>query len=219
MIDASTAVRFESGQLVVHINQILRQSLRLLQSHCSHSTANWYTIGPLNDISLVYASPLLPKHLRLPHQTIDYIQLLAYNGRPTRRSDTDLPTREKCVELFESIYRLYSQSSVFGPDADRTNFRFSHTVMIYMDPRTGAITGIIDWGAATFRPLWGEVYGVRWLGEDPQRFTFGSDDLEFLKTIITLRMSSCERSSVRNPTRGIPIFLHLFLVALNCALL
>ena len=52
----------------------------------------------------------------------------------------------------------------------------SHTVMIYMDPRTGAITGIIDWGAATFRPLWGEVYGVRWLGEDPQRFTFGSDD-------------------------------------------
>ena len=158
------------------------QSLRLLRSLCSHSIANGYTIGPLNEISLLDYRLSVPS----PSQTSptftsnDYVQLIAYNGKPPTRSDYDLPTREKCVELFESIHRLYSQSGVFGPGADRTNFCFSHGDLhegnILIDPRTGAISGIIDWEAAAFRPLWGDVCGVGWFDEDRQRFIFGSDD-------------------------------------------
>jgi Phosphotransferase enzyme family len=158
------------------------QSLHLLRSHCSHSIANGYTIGPLNEISLLDYRLSVPS----PSETFptftsdDYVQLVAYNGKPTTRSDYDLPTREKCVELFGSIHRLYSQSSMFGPDADRTNFRFSHGDLhegnILIDPRTGAITGIIDWEAAAFRPLWGEICGVGWFKEDRERFIFGSAD-------------------------------------------
>lgn len=52
---------------------------------------------------IMYASPLLPKHLRLLHHTIDYVQLLAYNGRPTRRSDSDLPTRENALNSLKAF--------------------------------------------------------------------------------------------------------------------
>jgi hypothetical protein len=71
---------------------------------------------------------------------------------------------------------------VFGPSADASNFRFSHGDLhdgnILIDPQSGAITGIIDWEAAAFRPLWAVVCGVGWFEEDNQRFIIGSDDPE-----------------------------------------
>jgi hypothetical protein len=115
----------------------------------------------------------------LPTFTSDeYVKLIAFNGNPSTRSDYDFPTREKCVQLFQSIYILYPNSTVFGPLADASHFRFSHGDLhdgnILIDPQSGAITGIIDWEAAAFRPLWAEVCGVGWFEEDNHRFIIGS---------------------------------------------
>ncbi|KZP03498.1 hypothetical protein FIBSPDRAFT_844921, partial [Athelia psychrophila] len=158
------------------------KSLRLLRSHCSHPNGDGYELGPLHDISLLNYRLVVPS----PSQTLpvftsnDYVKLIAFNGSPSTRSDYDLPTREKCVELFQSIHNLYSNSPVLGPSADTSSFRFSHGDLhdgnILIDPQSGAITGIIDWESAAFRPFWAEVCGVGWFEEDSQRFIIGSDD-------------------------------------------
>ena len=158
------------------------RSLRMLRSHCSHSINDGYELGPLNDISLLNYRLVVPSPSQtLPTSTSDeYVKLIAFNGNPSTRSNHDFPTREKCVELIQSIFKLYPNSSVFGPSADASHFRFSHGDLhegnILIDPQSGAITGIIDWEAAAFRPLWTGVCGVGWFQEDGERFIFGSED-------------------------------------------
>jgi len=156
--------------------------LRMLRSHCNQSINDGFDLGPIHDISLLNYRLNVPS----PSQTLpiftsdEYVKLVAFNGNPTTRSDYDLPTREKCVELFQSIHNLYPNSTVLGPAADASNFRFSHGDLhegnILIDPKSGAITGIIDWESAGFRPLWTDICGVGWFGEDPQRFIIGADD-------------------------------------------
>ncbi|KAJ3576832.1 hypothetical protein NP233_g175 [Leucocoprinus birnbaumii] len=144
------------------------------KSETKHSrTRRW---APLSQESL-----LPPPSQTLPVFTSeDYVKLLAFNGDPPNRDYYDLPSREKCVELFRNIYSLYPNSTVFGPSADQFNFRFSHGDLhagnILIDLRTGSITGIIDWEGAAFRPLWSVVCGVSWFDEDRQRFLFGSQN-------------------------------------------
>ena len=158
------------------------ESLRMLRSHCNYPINNGYELGPLNDVSLINYRVAVPSPSQtLPTFTSDeYVKLIAFNGNPTTRSDWDFPTREKCVQLFQSIRNLYPNSTMFGPSAD--DFRFSHGDLhegnILIDPQSGAITGIIDWEAAAFRPLWAEVCGVGWFEEDNHRFIFGSRDPE-----------------------------------------
>jgi hypothetical protein len=122
---------------------------------------------------------LLPKHCQPSRHASMSSLCIAFNGNPPARSDFDLPTREKCVELFQSIHKLYPNSTVLGPSADASNFRFSHGDLhdgnILVDLQSGAITGILDWEAAAFRPPWSEVCGVGWFKEDRQRFLFGAD--------------------------------------------
>ena len=160
------------------------ESLRMLRSHCNYPINNGYELGPLNDISLLEYRLTVPSPSQtLPTFTSDeYVKLIAFNGNPSARSDYDFPTREKCVQLFQSIHNLYPNSTVFGPSADASIFRFSHGDLhdgnILIDPQSGAITGIIDWEAAAFRPLWAEVCGVGWFEEDNHRFIIGSSDPE-----------------------------------------
>ncbi|KAJ3576833.1 hypothetical protein NP233_g174 [Leucocoprinus birnbaumii] len=158
------------------------ESLRMLKGHFSRSVQNTYILGPINDIAILnYREAVPPPSQTLPvFSSEDYVKLLAFNGDPPTRDYYDLPTREKCVELFQNIYTLYPNSTAFGPYADLTNFRFSHGDLhdenILVDPHTGSITGIIDWEGAGFRPLWTDVCGVGWFDEDRQRFLFGSQD-------------------------------------------
>ena len=158
------------------------ESLRMLRSHCNYPIDDGYQLGPLNSISLINYRLTIPSPSKtLPTFTSDeYVKLLAFNGNPSTRSYYDIPTREKCVELFQSIRNLYPNSTMFGPSAD--DFRFSHGDLhegnILIDPQSGAITGIIDWEAAAFRPLWADVCGVGWFEEDNHRFIFGSQDPE-----------------------------------------
>jgi hypothetical protein len=160
------------------------ESLRMLRSHCNYPINNGYELGPLNDISLLSYRLTVPSPSQtLPTFTSDeYVKLVAFNGNPSTRSDYDFPTREKCVQLFQGIRNLYPNSTLFGPSADASNFRFSHGDLhdgnILIDPQSGAITGIIDWEAAAFRPLWADVCGVGWFKEDKHRFIFGASDPE-----------------------------------------
>ncbi|KAF7975122.1 hypothetical protein HWV62_10417 [Athelia sp. TMB] len=158
------------------------ESLHMLKSHCNLSINDGYRLGPLHDISLLKYRLVVPS----PSQTLpvftsnEYVKLVAFNGNPSTRSDYDFPTREKCVELFQRIHDLYPNSTLFGPPADTSKFHFSHGDLhdgnILIDPHSGAITGIIDWESAGFRPLWAEVCGAGWFEEDSQRFIIGSDD-------------------------------------------
>lgn len=176
--DFSEIVRLRSPRWV----PLSQGSLHMLRSHCDHSTNNCFELGPIHNISLLNYLVNIPSPSRtLPVFTSDeYVKLIAFNGNPTTRSDHDLPSREKCVELFQAIHNLYSNSTFFGPAGDALNFRFSHGDLhegnILIDPKSGAITGVIDWEAAGFRPLWTNIRGVGWFEEDRQRFIFGSDE-------------------------------------------
>ncbi|KAJ3740905.1 hypothetical protein DFH05DRAFT_1404679 [Lentinula detonsa] len=125
------------------------ESLRLLRSHCNHSINYGYELGPLQDISMIDYHLVVPS----PSQTMptftpeEFFKLVAFNGNPPTRSDFDLPNREKCVELFQSIHRLYPSSTLFGP-SEPSNFYFSHGDLhdgnVLIDPKSGAITGIMS---------------------------------------------------------------------------
>ncbi|KAJ3567085.1 hypothetical protein NP233_g6601 [Leucocoprinus birnbaumii] len=158
------------------------ESLHTLNNLCNYSIHNAYKIGPIHSFSLLDFNQEVPS----PSQTLpvmtsgDYVKLIAFCGNPPTRGYYDLPSREKCVELFENIFGLYTNSSALGPNADPLNFRFSHGDLhdenILIDPQSGAITGIIDWEAAGFRPSWSVPFGVGWFDEDGERFLFGADD-------------------------------------------
>ncbi|KAF5390227.1 hypothetical protein D9757_002887 [Collybiopsis confluens] len=157
------------------------ESFRQLRSHCRHPIKDGYELGPIHDISLISYWLMVPT----PSQTMpifsseEYIKLVAFNGHPPTRSDFDLPTRENCVELFQHIQALYPNSPLLG-ESNTSSFRFSHGDLhsgnILIDPHSGKITGIVDWEAAAFRPLWATVFGVCWFEEDGQRFILGMDE-------------------------------------------
>ncbi|KAJ3561239.1 hypothetical protein NP233_g10314 [Leucocoprinus birnbaumii] len=158
------------------------ESLHDLRNFCRHSIQYVYKLGPLNDFALLCPVQTNPPPSQTPptFTSEEYFKLLAFNGNPPNRDYYDLPTREKCVELFQSIWKLYPNSTILGSQADRSNFCFSHGDLhsgnIFIDPESGAITGIIDWEAAAFRPLWAEICGVGWFEEDGERFIIGADD-------------------------------------------
>ena len=91
---------------------------------------------------------------------------------------TTLPLAKHVYNYSKSIRNLYPNYTEFGHSCD---FRFSlgdlHDANIFIDPQSGAITGIsIDWEAAAFRLLWAEFCGVGWFEEDNRRFIFSSND-------------------------------------------
>ncbi len=167
-------------------NSLSKKSLHSLKSFCKHPIGNGYRIGPLNDINILQFYLAVPS----PEQTMpvltseDYVKLLAFNGNPTTRSDNDFPARELCLELLFHVQNLYPNSPFLGPSTDTGKFFFSHGDLhganILVDPKTGALTGIIDWEAAAFRPLWACMAGPGWFKEDRQRFlTSDADPQDF----------------------------------------
>lgn len=166
-------------------NTLSDKLLRSLSSLCSHPLGNGYQLGPLNDINLLQFNLAVPS----PAQTMpvftseDYVKLLAFNGNPTTRSDDDFPAREMCVDLFLHVQNLYPNSPLLGPSrVDTSKFFFSHGDLhggnIIVDPKSGALTGLIDWEAAGFRPLWACMAGAGWFREDRQRFLASDADPE-----------------------------------------
>ena len=167
------------------------------QVDCNHSINDGYNLGPLNDISLLRYNLVVPS----PSQTLptftshDYVKLIAFNGNPSARSDYDLPTREQCVELFQSIHNLYPNSTVLGPSANAFNFRFSHGDLhdgnILVDPQSGAITGTVDFHCGPRSAVLG---GLRRIGSDSY---LALSALETSPTTLALRTQSYEHFSHR----------------------
>ena len=165
-------------------NSLSEKLLHSLKTLCNHPLNNGYRLGPVNDINLLQFKLAVPT----PEQTMpvftskDYVKLLAFNGNPTTRSDDDFPARELCVELLFHVQNLYSNSSLLGPSTDTNKFFFSHGDLhggnILVDPETGALTGIIDWETAAFRPLWACMVGPGWFREDRERFLTSDADPE-----------------------------------------
>ena len=183
--DIITSVTPYSSQIIrsPRWKPLSSNSLRSLRAHCDHSLHDGnglYEIGPLQDGALLQYEVFVPSPSQTPavFSTADYIRLLAYNGFPSTRSSYDKPTRDKVVELFQGLHTLYPRHPLFGPSVDPFIFRFCHGDLhhrnILIDPRTGKITGIIDWECAGFRPWWTDVAGVGWLAEDQERFLFGT---------------------------------------------
>lgn len=156
------------------------ESLLLMKGLCSSSISGRFKLGPLNEMSVLDYCLAMPSPSQTPtvFTSEEYIKLVAFNGIPTTRSAYDLPTREKCVELFQGLHRLYPTSTLFGPSADAVNLRFSHGDLhdknVMIDPQSGRITGIIDWESAAFRPLWSDLRGIGWFEEERQRFIWGA---------------------------------------------
>ncbi|KJA18344.1 hypothetical protein HYPSUDRAFT_69992 [Hypholoma sublateritium FD-334 SS-4] len=163
------------------------ESLLLMKGLCSTSIAGRFKLGPLNEISILDYCLAVPPPSQTPtvFTSEEYVKLVAFNGIPTTRSAYDLPTREKCLELFQGLHRLYPTSTLFGPSADAVNLRFSHGDLhdknVMIDPQSGRITGIIDWESAAFRPLWSDLRGIGWFDEERQRFIWDAyfDPLNF----------------------------------------
>lgn len=158
-----------------------KESLQLLRSHCSHSLRNGYTLGPVHSVPLVNWRVPVPPYTQTPpiYSSEEYVDLVASYGRPSTRRHYALFSHKACVELFRHVRNLYPNSRVFGPLADLSGYGFTHGDLhegnIFVDPNSGAITGIIDWESASFRPMWTEVAGIGWFTEDLERMIFGSD--------------------------------------------
>jgi hypothetical protein len=164
--------------------QLSSKSLQSLRAHCHYllcDSDGFYEIGPIQDCALLQYSLVVPPPSQTPpvFTTVDYVCLLAYNSCPSTCSAHDEPTRDKVVELFESLHALYSHHPLFGPCADPSILHFCHGDLhdgnILIDPTTGKITGIIDWECAGFHPWWTDVAGVGWLDEDREQFLFGAN--------------------------------------------
>ena len=154
-------------------------SLRMLRDYCSHSLKGGYKLGPLQSVPLVnYRLTVPPPAKTRPvYSTQEYVSLVAHNGHPTTWSRYELFARETCINLFELVHNLYPHSRLLGPLADGSGYCFTHGDLhvqnILVDPDTGAITGILDWECAAFRPMWAEVAGFGWFVEDGHRMIFG----------------------------------------------
>jgi len=98
----------------------------------------------------------------------------AFLAYPPTRADNKLDrwAFAKTLEVYDVVASLYRKSEVspFFPEP----FHFAHGDLsegnILIDPDTGAITGIIDWEMAGFRPAWLSAVAAGWFNDDSERF-------------------------------------------------
>jgi len=104
------------------------------------------------------------------------LEAIAYLGSPgTRPSDKYIRWPfEKPFEVYDIIRPQYPASK-----GDSTTFHFAHgdlsVANILLDPNTGAITGVIDWEMASFRPAWLSAICPGWFNADYCRFVMEND--------------------------------------------
>ena len=151
---------------------------------CNDSINDVYDLGPLNDISLLSYELVVPSSQTLPtFPSHEYVKLIAVNGNLSPRSDFDLPTREKRVELFRSIHKLSPIPLCLGHRQMHPNFRCD------LDGgRPGSLIGkLLPFGHCGLRSV---VFdGLRGIGNDSYS---GLIALETSPTILTLRTLSYE---------------------------
>ena len=135
-------------------------------------------VGPINDLTFLdYPRQVDPQLCGPFNSERSFMEAFAFLGTPPTRAGGKLScwVFEKTLEVYDVVKNLYNksqQSEVSSSNHDR--FHFAHGDMsdfnILIDPATGAVTGVIDWELAGFRPAWLAAVGGGWFDDDSERF-------------------------------------------------
>ncbi|KAL0958432.1 hypothetical protein HGRIS_000574 [Hohenbuehelia grisea] len=130
-----------------------------------------YLLGPVNDVAFLTLTNIISTSSCGPFSTErELLEAVAYrNELLNGASSLDRLDRwplERMFELYD-IFRSLYQDHV-------PTFTFAHGDLsganILVDPRSGTITGVIDWEMAGFRPRWLGATPRTWFNDDPCRF-------------------------------------------------
>ena len=138
---------------------------------------NDFIIGPFNDITFLELPKTVPALSCGPFRTErTFLEAIAYRGSPPTRSSEKVNrwAYERLFEVYDAVRPLYSI-----PGGEPQTFHFSQGDLsganIFLDPETGAVTGIIDWEMSGFRPAWLVAAGPGWFDDDSCKFTVEDD--------------------------------------------
>ena len=119
-----------------------------------------FCIGPMNDITFLdYPDQVSPELCGPFDSEFDFLEAFAFRGRPrTRQWNMDYSSFEKVLDVYRTIRPLYRGFASSSSDRPDKTYHLAHGDLsswnILIDPKTGAITGVIDWEMAGFRPAW-----------------------------------------------------------------
>lgn len=147
----------------------------------SATTAGRFVVGPANDFA--FTESLESVHAQSEgrgpfHSERRYLEAVAFSGIPPG-PPLSLKFRrylfERVLEIYDTVRALYTAATPPGFVASSDNvFHFSHGDIsgsnLLIDPATGAITAVLDWEAAGFRPAWLAAKAGSWFDDDDQRF-------------------------------------------------
>ena len=164
-----------------------------------------FLIGPVNDLVFLQLTGTVPASLCGPFATERaFLNAFGYSDTKIQTKSARWPI-EQMFEIYDAIRPLYT------PQVDSSApFHFAHADLsvanLMVDPESGAITGVIDWEMAGFRPAWLCATSRTWFDDDPCRFVvedhqdgpdgYGGDT----ETDTVLRQAFLAELEAHNPT-------------------
>lgn len=115
------------------------------------------TIGPLNDVTLFETPPdVAPADARLPpidkcgpfETQLALVSAIAYRGDTQFKTTVDSMPIVALLDLYEAVQDNTSPACFYFTHGD------IHAQNIFVSPSSGAVTALIDWEMAGFRPIW-----------------------------------------------------------------
>jgi hypothetical protein len=136
-----------------------------------------YFVGPVNDITFLNYPQQVPASSCGPFiSERQWVEAFAFLGNPPTRlgEKPSLWAFEKVLEVYDFVTQRYWSSSPFTSSKGKEVFHLAHGDLscynILVDTDTGAITGLVDWEMAGFRPAWLAAAAGSWLNDDAERF-------------------------------------------------
>jgi serine/threonine protein kinase len=138
-----------------------------------------HCVGPINDLAFLnYPRQIIPAQFCGPFDSErEFMKAFAFLGQPPTRKalvPRYLHPFEITLQIYDIVIALYrqSESSKLRPSSE--TFHFAHGDFsgcnVLIDPETGAVTGVIDWEMAGFRPAWLAAVAAAWFDDDYERF-------------------------------------------------
>ena len=139
-----------------------------------------FCIGPMNDITFLdYPDQVSPEFCGPFDSEFEFLEAFAFRARPPTRQNTDYSAFEKIIQVYRTVRPLYRGFAYSLSDRPNETFHLAHGDLsswnILVDPATGAITGVVDWEMAGFRPAWLAAVAPGWFNDDSDRFLMTDD--------------------------------------------